>query len=187
MNQVRAANEHPLPEFDLAIDVAVPERRWYDVEDDPEAAVKSAVRATIGQARAKASLDIRAGAEISIVLGNDALVQGLNRDFRNQDRPTNVLSFPLAEGEAAADADFSGGPMMLGDVVLALDTVTREAVEQAKSPRDHALHLVVHGVLHLMDYDHGTEAEARVMERMEQQVLADLGIADPYLERPPLA
>lgn len=187
MIQARAAEGHTMPDFDLAIDVAVPEQRWYDVEDDPEAALKSAVRATIGQAGPNAGVDIRAGAEISIVLGDDILVQGLNRDFRNQDRPTNVLSFPLAEGEVAAAGAMSGGPLMLGDVVLAFETVTREAGEQAKSPRDHTLHLVVHGVLHLMGYDHGTEAEARVMERMEQQVLADLGIADPYLERPPLA
>ena len=121
------------------------------------------------------------------VFGDDALVQGLNRDFRQKDRPTNVLSFALTDGEDAAAARGPGEPVMLGDVVLAYETVTREAREQSKSPRDHTLHLVVHGVLHLMGYDHGTEADARVMERMEQRVLADLGIADPYLERPPLA
>ena len=117
------------------------------------------------------------------MLGDDGLVRRLNRDFRGKDRPTNVLSFALTEGEPAPDT----GPVMLGDVVLAFDTVAREAREQSKSERDHALHLVVHGVLHLMGYDHGSEAEARVMERMETRVLADLGIADPYLERPPPA
>lgn len=77
-----------------------------------------------------------------------------------------------------------GEPLLLGDVVLAFETVSREARDQSKSFRDHMLHLVVHGVLHLLGYDHGTEAEARVMERMEKQALAELGIADPYLERP---
>ena len=187
MTEARAADRHPVPEFDLAIDVAVPDQRWYHVVEEPDAALDAVVRATIGEAGANAGVEIRTAAEISIVLGNDALVQDLNREFRDQDRPTNVLSFPFADGEAAASAAGSGRPMMLGDVVLAFDTVSREAGEQAKSPRNHTLHLVVHGVLHLMGYDHGTEAEARVMERMEQQVLANLGIADPYLERSPLA
>ena len=187
MSRVSAAVPRPAPDFDLAIDVAIPEERWYDVEDEPEAALDGAVRATIGRAGPDAGVEIRSAAEISIVLGDDELVRRLNREFRDQDRPTNVLSFPLAEGEAARAASMPGEPVMLGDVVLAFDTVAREAREQAKSPRDHTLHLVVHGVLHLMGYDHGSEAEARVMERLEQQVLADLGIADPYLERPPLA
>ena len=171
-----------LPESDigLAVDIAIPDARWNGVDQALGKAVEAAVRATIGHA----GLDI-GDAEISVVLGDDALVQGLNRDFRATDRPTNVLSFALTEGDP--DPAATGGPVMLGDVVLAFDTVAREAREQSKSQRDHALHLVVHGVLHLMGYDHGSEAEARDMERMEQRVLADLGIADPYLERPPPA
>ena len=120
-------------------------------------------------------------------LADDALVHGLNREYRGTDRPTNVLSFALTDGAARHAAAAMPGPEMLGDVVLAYETVTREAREQGKSLHDHALHLVVHGVLHLIGYDHGSEAEARVMERMEQQVLAELGIANPYLDRPPPA
>lgn len=175
------------PQFDLAIDLSVEDDRWYGLEDDPLATVESVARATFGQAGPAAGADIGGAAEISMVFGDDTLVQGLNRDFRNQDRPTNVLSFALSDGEDAAPPRGPGEPVMLGDVVLAYETVTREAREQSKSSHDHTLHLVVHGVLHLMGYDHVTEADARVMERMEQRVLADLGIADPYLERPPPA
>ncbi len=170
-------------ETGLAIDMSVPDDRWHGIEGNPLAAAESAARRTIRRAAA----DVGEMAEISIVFGDDALVQGLNRDFRDQDRPTNVLSFALTDGEDQTPQLNTGESVMLGDVVLAYDTVTREAREQSKSPRDHTLHLVVHGVLHLMGYDHETEADARVMERMEQRVLADLGIADPYLERPPPA
>ncbi len=178
MTPAGAAPLQPEPDPDLAIDIAVSDARWTEIDRDLEAAVESAVRATIGHAGLAA-----AEAEISVVLGDDALVRQLNQTFRDTDRATNVLSFALTEGEAVP----ASGPVMLGDVVLAFDTVAREAGEQSKSRRDHALHLVVHGVLHLIGYDHGSEAEARVMERMETRVLADLGIADPYLERPPLA
>lgn len=164
----------PLPL--LAIDVAVDDPRWYEIDDDPEAVVRRAVAAAVGRA---GLADRRA--EISIVLADDVRVQRLNRDFRNQDRPTNVLSFPMDQGGGPWDP---AAPVMLGDVVLAFNTVAREAREQSKSPLEHTLHLVVHGVLHLIGYDHGTQAEARKMERLERKVLADLGVADPYLERP---
>lgn len=175
--------EMAAPEIDLAIDMSVPDDRWHGLEGDPLAGVESAARTTFGQAAA----DAGGATEISIVFGDDTLVHGLNRDFRKLDRPTNVLSFALTDGADPMPPRSPGEPVMLGDVVLAYETVTREAREQSKSSRDHTLHLVVHGVLHLMGYDHETEADARVMERMERRVLAGLGIADPYLERPPPA
>lgn len=178
MTSAGAAPLQPEPDAALAIDIAMPDARWAAVDAALEPAVNAAVRAAIGHAGLEA-----AAAEISVVLGDDALVRQLNRDYRGKDSPTNVLSFALTEGEPAPET----GPVMLGDVVLAFDTVAREAREQSKSERNHALHLVVHGVLHLMGYDHGSEAEARVMERMETRVLAELDIADPYLERPPPA
>ncbi len=178
MTPVGPALEQPQTDVGLAVDIAVPDARWHDVDRCLEAAVDSVVRATIGHAGRDAEV-----AEVSIVLGDDRLVRQLNRDFRGTDRPTNVLSFALRDGAPSPHP----GPAMLGDVVLAYDTVVREAREQLKSERNHALHLVVHGVLHLMGYDHGSEAEARAMERMETRILAGLGIADPYSERPPLA
>ena len=104
---------------------------------------------------------------LCIVLADDRLQRRLNRDFRGADKSTNVLSF-------------TGAPEGLGDVVLALETVAREAREQGKSLADHVAHLVVHGVLHLMGYDHETGREAVRMERLEARILDRLGIADPY-------
>jgi probable rRNA maturation factor len=109
--------------------------------------------------------------ELCLVLADDALQRRLNRDFRGRDKSTNVLSF-------------EGAPATLGDVVLALETVAAEAESQGKSLADHVAHLVVHGVLHLMGYDHQTAAAARQMERLEIAILAGLGIADPYRRAP---
>ena len=109
----------------------------------------------------------RISGDLCVVLANDRLQRRLNRDFRGADKPTNVLSF-------------AGAPEGLGDVVLALETVAREARTQGKSLADHVAHLVVHGVLHLMGYDHETRREAARMERLEARILDRLGIADPY-------
>ncbi len=113
-------------------------------------------------------------AEVAVVLADDATLRALNREYRGKDAPTNVLSFP-AEESAPAEA-----PRLLGDVVLALETVLAEAVRDGKAPADHLAHLVVHGVLHLLGHDHEHSAEAKRMESLEVQVLAGLGIADPY-------
>lgn len=119
--------------------------------------------------------------ELSVVLADDALVRQLNRDYRGQDKPTNVLSFAFedAEGpEAAEDA-----PTMLGDVIVARETVAREAEAQGKTFEAHFMHLVAHGVLHLLGWDHEAEEEAVEMERLETAALAALGYPDPYAER----
>ncbi|MGA3304718.1 MAG: rRNA maturation RNase YbeY [Stellaceae bacterium] len=117
-----------------------------------------------------------AKAELSLVLADDAAVRELNREFRGLDKPTNVLSFPASEKTAP------GAPMvLLGDVVLAYETVAREAHAQGKSLAEHAAHLVVHGVLHLLGFDHERgEAEAARTEALETQILARLGIPNPY-------
>ncbi len=114
--------------------------------------------------------------EIGIRLSDDAEVRALNRTWRGQDKPTNVLSF--ASDDATLKVD--GAPLLLGDVVLALETVLAEAAAQGKAPADHFSHLVVHGVLHLVGYDHVRASGAAVMEPLEIRVLAQLGIADPY-------
>jgi len=111
-----------------------------------------------------------AAGEVSLMLGDDATITALNRDFRGKDRPTNVLSFPPGEG----------APGFLGDIALAAETILAEAEFQGKSFDAHAAHLVVHGFLHLLGYDHEIESEAEAMEARERAILAELGIADPY-------
>lgn len=122
-------------------------------------------------AAASGSPDLDA-AELSIVLGNDDAIRILNRDYRGKDGPTNVLSFPARAVGA--------GPRMLGDIVLAFETVAAEAAEQAKPVADHLRHLVVHGMLHLLGFDHETDADAERMESLETGILATMGISDPY-------
>jgi probable rRNA maturation factor len=114
-------------------------------------------------------------AELSIVLTDDAEQQVLNRDWRGVDKPTNVLSFPQIE-------PFSPVAGILGDITLARETLEREAAELGKSLADHFTHLVVHGFLHILGYDHIEEADALVMEGLETQILASLGIADRYAD-----
>jgi len=155
----------------VAIDIATPMRQWTDLLPDVEDLVRSAATAAW-----RASGDGTAAAvEISVVLADDAMVRTLNRDHRGKDKPTNVLSFPIGTA-GGVDA----APTMLGDVVLACETVMAEAAAQGKSVADHLRHLVVHGVLHLTGHDHEDDAEAERMERLETRILADLGVGDPY-------
>jgi probable rRNA maturation factor len=117
--------------------------------------------------------------EISLVLASDLAVQELNRDWRGQDKPTNVLSFATQDDDEAPVV--IGAPVLLGDVVMAFGTCEREARDQGKSLAHHAAHLVVHGVLHLLGYDHeDDEQEAEEMEQLETAILARFAIADPY-------
>lgn len=120
-------------------------------------------------------------AEVSVVLTDDGEIQTLNRTYRQKDRPTNVLSFgsleaPLEPGMTPP----MPGPFLLGDLVLAFETITREAENQGKSLGDHLMHLVVHGMLHLLGYDHGTDEDAERMESLEIKILSPLGIKNPY-------
>jgi len=130
--------------------------------------VRRAARAAIAGARRKPVGSLA----LTVALADDKAVRALNARDRKKDKPTNVLSYP------------SGERPFLGDVVLARQTVWREATSQKKTPSDHLTHLVVHGTLHLLGYDHETgEADARRMEALERRVLAKLGIADPYVAR----
>ncbi|MBL4863369.1 MAG: rRNA maturation RNase YbeY [Rhodobiaceae bacterium] len=119
-------------------------------------------------------------AELSVLLADDAFVQTLNRKFRGKDKPTNVLSFPHGAGQADILVEVA---RPLGDIALAHETLLREAEAQDKPFNDHLAHLVAHGVLHLLGYDHETEAEAMEMEARERTILSRFDIADPYEER----
>lgn len=125
--------------------------------------------------------------EISIVLADDATIAGLNLQFRDREGATNVLSFPAlpSENEPHYSAGPDGPPVLLGDVVLAFETIAAEAEDQGKQLGDHFTHLVIHGILHLLGYDHLDEAEAQTMEQLEIRVLGALGVPDPYVEEAP--
>ena len=139
--------------------------------------VRAAARRALRRGAAASGLALPRRVELGVSLADDACQQRLNRDYRGRDMPTNVLAFPAwAPGETlAADA-----PLLLGDVVLAFETVTREAEEQRKPLVDHLSHLTVHGVLHLLGYDHQAPDEALLMEALESSILASLGVPDPY-------
>ncbi|UAK23975.1 rRNA maturation RNase YbeY [Sphingomonas nostoxanthinifaciens] len=124
-------------------------------------------------------------AEVSVRLTSDEEVRTLNRDYRQKDKPTNVLSFPMVQDDLVETLDNSDdGEVLLGDIVLAHGVTEREAAEKGVSLQDHATHLVVHGMLHLLGFDHERgEDEAEAMEEMERAALARLGIADPYMVR----
>lgn len=117
----------------------------------------------------------------SLLFTSDAEVHTLNREWRERDKPTNVLSFPMLECEELESLAPVGPPVMLGDIALAYETCAREAAEKGITLEAHATHLIVHGLLHLAGHDHvGSDAEAEAMEALETRILAKLGIADPY-------
>jgi probable rRNA maturation factor len=149
------------------IDVLVESDLWQHPQD-AKAVVKRAVTA------AAAALSTTA-AELAVVLTDDAAIRLLNRDWRGIDAATNVLSFPAPRVGA--------GPLLLGDIVLAYETLAREARRDGKLFAHHLAHLVVHGFLHLNGFDHARADEAKAMERLERAILQRLDIGDPYRER----
>ena len=146
------------------IDIVIEEKAWRTAEPRVRGLAKAAAAATL-------KAEGRADANVAILLAADARLQALNTAFRGKQGPTNVLSFP---GSGPGPGDH------LGDVALALGVCAREAAEQGKTLAAHLQHLTAHGVLHLLGYDHETDAEAEAMEAKERQVLAGLGVADPY-------
>jgi probable rRNA maturation factor len=152
----------------LKIDVMVDSKRWKE-----PAKVKAVIRRAVAQAAA--ATRSTTGAELAIVLTDDSAIRVLNRDWRGIDKATNVLSFP-AKG---------GGPQPhLGDIVLAFETVAREAKSEHKPFAHHLAHLAVHGFLHLLGYDHERDGDAREMEQAERDILRQLKIPDPYRGEP---
>lgn len=156
--------------------------------DLPDAATLSrrATRAVL------AAVGVGDPVEVSLVLADDAFMAKLNRDYRGQDRPTNVLSFRNFDAaprgpRAALPRGYAAAPTLLGDVVVAYETAAREASAADRRLADHLCHLVVHGVLHLLGYDHENDLDAEAMERLELSILAGLGIADPYAGEPGVA
>lgn len=125
--------------------------------------------------------ELSADLEIAVRFTSDEEVRKLNAAYRDKDKPTNVLSFPLVPRDMLSGlANTDDGEILLGDIILAKETCLREAHEKQVSVSDHATHLVVHGTLHLLGYDHQNEADALTMEALETRALESLGIANPY-------
>jgi probable rRNA maturation factor len=128
----------------------------------------------LAKAQALCGVALMEGAEVSVLLCDDARIREINHEWRGLDKPTNVLSFPAAPKDALARSP------LVGDIAVAFETVCREAADEGKSLGDHYAHMITHGFLHLVGYDHETDEEAEQMEALEIRILGELGIPDPY-------
>ena len=144
------------------IEVIIEDEGWREAMPD-------AVSIAENCPRAAAAFEPAAARETALLLCDDAAIKALNARFRQKDRPTNVLSFPSGEAKG-----------FLGDIALARETCVAEAAEKGVALRDHAAHLIIHAMLHLTGYDHQAEEEAAAMESRETEILASMGVADPY-------
>jgi probable rRNA maturation factor len=161
------------PPIGLVVDVVHEAGDW-----DPLDAAAASVRAAADALAAELGI---AASEACLALSSDAAVEALNATYRGKQGPTNVLSFPAGPAiEAGAGTQTEQPARFLGDLVLASETVAREARDLGLAFEHHLQHLVVHGLLHLLGYDHQTDADAEVMEALEVRVLARIGVADPY-------
>ncbi len=153
--------------MDIDVNVAAP--AWRRV-DDLEDLAKECVRRSLAASGAA----LASSCEVSVTFCDDETIRALNAEWRGKDQPTNVLSFPTPGALERKP--------LLGDVIIAFETVSREAEEQGKLLRAHAAHMVAHGFLHLIGYDHETAAEAERMEALERKIATALGFPDPYAE-----
>lgn len=153
--------------MNLAVDIIVSSPLWEGM-DDLDALAERALHQCVATMGARLAQDC----EVCVTFCDDATIHGLNAQWRGMDAATNVLAFPTPGALATKP--------LLGDIVVAYETVAREAREQDKSLRDHVAHMVVHGFLHLIGYDHETPGEAEIMEAVERRVAAALGLSDPY-------
>lgn len=172
--------EEPCSSLKLNVGVTVIDPAWRAAVPPLRSLAEDVAREVLGNGAAwrhwpggaKAS-----SVEVSFCFGNDEFVRALNKKFRGKDTATNVLSFPLEDKIPAP----KGAPFLLGDIVLASGVVKAEAREDNKSVQDHTIHLLVHGLLHLLGFTHEKENDADRMEALEIEILGDFGIANPYL------
>jgi probable rRNA maturation factor len=152
----------------VSIEITMGSAAWEKLPG-AEAAVRRAVEAALRDVHVN-------DGEIGIVLADDARIRALNKNFRGTDKATNVLAFPAPESP-------TDGPKPIGDIVLAYETLAREAEDEDKTAEHHLMHLAIHGTLHLLGFDHDDEVNAGMMEARERAILAKLGIPDPYAHR----
>ena len=176
----RNRNSGPMLPFALPITEVLVVAECWQTEPAAEAIIHRAVAA--------AAEIVNAGlgeTELAVMLTDDAGIRTLNSNWRGIDKPTNVLSFPALPPTGPGGPD--DAPRMLGDIAIAYETTRREADDEQKPFDHHLSHLAVHGFLHLIGYDHEKDDDAEIMEALEQEILAQLGIPNPYADRDPYA
>jgi len=172
----RKRDSGPMPPFTLPITEVLVVAECWQTEPGAEAVIYRAVAAAADM------VDAGIGeAELAVMLTDDAGIRTLNSNWRGIDKPTNVLSFPALPPTGPAGPD--DAPRMLGDIAIAYETTRKEADDEQKPFDHHLSHLAVHGFLHLIGYDHESDGDAETMETLEQEILAQLGIPDPYADR----
>jgi probable rRNA maturation factor len=164
----------------MTLDIAVDADAEWDSSRDWAALARSAAVAAIAESAFPQLGQGERTVELSVRLTGDDEVHALNAEWRGKDKPTNVLSFPMAEEAELAEAAGAGPELMLGDIVLARGVCASEAADKGIPLESHATHLMVHGTLHLLGYDHMDEDSAADMEAREVRALARIGIEDPY-------
>lgn len=171
-----AKNKQSLTNYE--IDITVQDQKWEKAFPDFEKTILNTAPLALNKGFEYLEISPKNPIEISIVLAGDFFIQDLNKQYRDKDKPTNVLSFPQT---TAKELDEQTPPIFsLGDIILAFETIEKEALEQNKTFQNHLQHLIIHGCLHLLHFDHIEDDEAEIMERLEITILNDLGIKNPY-------
>ena len=175
-NSRRQQNSGPMAPFALPISEVLVVADCWQAEPDAETVIHRALAAAAEFVTADVG-----GTELAVMLTDDAGIRTLNRNWRGIDKPTNVLSFPALQPSGRSGPE--DAPRMLGDIAIAYETTRREADDEQKPFDHHLSHLVVHGFLHLIGYDHEKDDDAETMEAIEREILSQLGIPDPYADR----
>lgn len=165
-----------LPIFEL--DLSEAHLAWKTMDFDYVSCVHNAIEKSLSIAKIPEEIKEKP-LEVCVVLANDEMIATLNLEYKNKRGPTNVLSFAAIDSDMPV-IDDENTPYALGDIILALETIERESKEQNKSFPDHVTHLITHGTLHLLGYDHEEDTEAEIMENLEIEILNELGIKNPY-------
>lgn len=164
----------------MMLEIALEADAEWDSKTGWEALARRAAEAAIAESAFPQLTASARAVEISVRLASDEAVRALNAQWRGKDQATNVLSFPMADPDELRAADPSGPELLLGDMILARGVCAAEAADKGVAVEEHAAHLIVHGTLHLLGYDHGDDGAAEDMEAREVRALGRLGIADPY-------
>jgi probable rRNA maturation factor len=164
----------------MMLEIALEADDEWDSSRSWEPLVRTAVEAAVAESAFPGLATSDRPVEVSVLLTGDDEVRRLNAEWREKDRPTNVLSFPMLDPDDLRDANVAGPELLLGDIVLARGVCSAEAADKGVTVEQHATHLLVHGTLHLLGYDHHDERDAADMEAREIRALERLGIANPY-------